>query len=413
MSEKTDLELLHAYTARAAAAEEDRNEEALLSGNRYHHHGGYRHHRYKPAGAKAFSQGLSDDDEDAFDDLAMDDELLLRQRDNRAIDRVDRLATQFAGDEFADHAADDDHLDLVGGEFVEEEDDDDDIALEAAATEIPEVHIDWKTTPFHFRHETQLSKLTTKAGIRINFGTIFGRNKAIRKLMASGAYLGDIKLTNLRHNAHVSLAATVSTDATTNKDFVIPANEYLRSVDTPVHAVLSKRMTSGIDIPVRKDSLVTSTWLSNFPGWSVADLDKKIQPTLTKGVVEITTDHPVAQYLARGGTVDQEDLDNRDSIHADLLDVKQSRAAIEAEEVDNLKMKDAKHLTLNLVRAYGTRTVAGAPKWEDPEEIADDYSVDGRTPSVIASRLNAPVVIEGSWELTHGLPSEYQFEDDY
>ena len=394
MDNKTDLELLKAYTARAA----DLEEQAMLSGHHFHKHH-YRHHKI---GAQAFSQGLSGNDD--YDDLAMDDELLLQQRDNRAIDRVDRLSTQLAG---ARIDLDNDDVD-EGGEFVASDAEED--VLEADE-EIP-VQIDWKTTPFHFRRETQLEDLKAKAGIRINFGDIFGRNKAIRKLMASGAYLGDIKITNLRHNAHVSLAATVTSDST-NHDWVMPANEYLRSVDTPVHAVLSKRMTSGIDIPIRENSVVTSTWLSGFPGWSVADLDKKIQPTLTKGVVEITTDHPVAHFLAHEGDVNHEDLANRDSIHADLLAVKQSRAAIEAEEIGNLKMKDAKHLTLNLVRAYGTRTIAGAPSWSDENEIADDYSKLARTESVIGSRLKAPLVIEGSWELTHGLPSEYQFEEAY
>ena len=409
MDTTTDLELLKAYTARAAELE-SLNDEALLVGHHAygrHHRGRKTHHgfhagKYRHASSQAFSQGLSDGDQDAFDDLAMDDELLLQQRDNRAIDRVDRLATQLAGDEIDDEDQ--------GGEFVASDADEEDV-LELAAEEIPDVHVAWKTTPFHFRIETQLDKLNNKAGIRINFGDLFGRNKAVRKLMNSAAYLGNVKIVNLRHNAHVSLAATVSSDSA-NDDWVIPANEYLPAVDAPVHAVLSKRMTSGIDIPVRKDTTVTSTWLSGFPGWSVADLDKKTRPTLTKGVVEITTDHPVAHLLAHEGEVDAEDLENRDSIHADLLAVKESRAEIKREEDANPKINSAKNLTITLVRAHGNRTVAGAPKWKDPAEIADDYSVDARTPSVIGSRLKAPVVIEGSFELMHGLPSESQFDDD-
>lgn len=361
-------------------------------------HYGYHHRRRRHARMAGARAGFPEEElGDLGEDYLPED---VRARDDLDYIADDRVAAALAAHEDAAAVSEMAHagVPLDHGAVFDD-----------AEEENMEVPVQWKTARFPFRVEVSLAELqrTKKAGIEVDFGRTYAKHKAVQDLLASEAYLGGVRVTQLRHNAPVSLAMRAESKLQSSAGVSLEEpREFLAAVAKPVHAVISKRQPvgAGMDVELRRGTRVAPTWLSRYE-WNVGDLDKKTQPAISAGVQEISTDHPVAHFLADQGVIEEADMANSETVHASQADFEDAKAAIIKQEANNPKIADAKSLRLVFVLAHGKLTSAGAPAWSDTTELMDDYSselLDRK--KAIRTRQGAPIVIEGKWELSYGHP---------
>lgn len=404
----------------------DEDAPILPSGRhmKYHHKhsGGHRSRHYRYAGDAVRPDEFSHDprpnrlahrDDNAYgtDDRGQGRFVTQRFDDHLYADVDDRdvgldLDYRHGGAQPAGDAYYDDDMDAPVEEMYA---DAEDAPLEE---EIYQVPIEWSESAFRFRKEVSLDSLQKKKvpAIVIDFGSTYKHNKAVQDLVASGDYLGAVSVSGLRaHNAHVSFAVRGESRSNPQMGYgsvpIKNVNEYLPNVDRVAHAVIPKRgpqAASGVDISLRDTAPVIPTWLSDHPDFTIHTLGKDIKETLTQGVDEISTQHPIAQWLIAEGSLQGEDLQDHDTVHVAHQDILNARRSIEAEERNNPKIGDARSLRLVINLAHSKREAGGIPQWNDTTEIADDYPPNKRTRDLIKTRQSKPIVIEGVWKIQHG-----------
>lgn len=272
--------------------------------------------------------------------------------------------------------------------------------------EVAEIPMKWSKSYFPFRKEVSLESAAKKNMIEIGLSL----NAAAKAIAAKGAYLGDVHVTDLRHNGPVSFAVRAECKPGPSNAADIPlkaAKEFLPAHDDKVHAVLDKSRNNADErksFEVRTAGAVYDTWLSRFPGWSAKNLKDNISPIKDSANVALSTDHPIAHYLHAMGHLDLETSGDSDSTLVDAGLVEDARAELEGQEASNPSFGDAERLRLVLLRAYGKPTSAGAPAMKDATEVVDGYIKEKRTQADVQSRLKAPIVISGKWAVSHGTP---------
>lgn len=280
--------------------------------------------------------------------------------------------------------------------------------------ESAEIPMRWSTSYFPFRKEVSLDAASKANQIEIPLTF----NKAANAVAESGAYLGNVGVTDLSHNGPVSFAvrAECKPGPTGSSDIQLNLpKENLPAVGDSVHAVLDKPR-SGVDgrksFAVRDVGAVYDTWLSRFPGWSAKNLQNNISPIKDSADVALSVNHPIAHYLHSMGHINLDEIPESDSTLVDAGLVAEARAELETQEANNPSFGDAQRLRLVLVRAYGKPTAAGAPAMRDPTEVVDTYIKEKRTQADVNSRLKAPIVISGKWAVSHGRPLTEEEEEE-
>lgn len=276
-----------------------------------------------------------------------------------------------------------------------------------------------------FRYKTTLAEAASlRNGHQITIPLEFGKNKMARTISESGAFLGDVSIANLRHNAPVSLAMRVECKPAGS---VMPGvslrapNTILKDVADPVHTVVSKRppSNSGFDMRIRDVQPVCETWLSDpkYRGeWSAENIHKGINPIGGSSKVSVIASHPIADLLHHRGLLSEQDVlqgEEMAVVEGHLVD--DALGELKSQEHGNSFFKSAQDLQLVLHRAYGEdEKQIGKPAMTDPSELLDNVvepPSDQRLRSkMINRRLNQPFVIEGEWIVGYGKPIE--LEDD-
>lgn len=311
-------------------------------------------------------------------------------------------------DEYDDEYADDEEAAAMGAMDAGAQ------VPEAEAEESAEVPMKWSKSYFPFRKEVSLESAAKRNMIEIGLSL----NAAAKAIAAKGAYLGDVQVTDLRHNGPVSFAVRAECKPGPSNTADIPlkaAKEFLPAHDDRVHAVLDKSRNNADErksFEVRTAGPVYDTWLSRFPGWSAKNLKDNISPIKDSANVALSTDHPIAHYLHAMGHLDLETSGDSDSTLVDAGLVEDARAELEGQEASNPSFGDAERLRLVLLRAYGKPTSAGAPAMKDATEVVDGYIKEKRTQADVQSRLKAPIVISGKWAVSHGTPLTEEEQDE-
>lgn len=279
----------------------------------------------------------------------------------------------------------------------------------AMAEEAVEVPMKWTKAFFPFRKEVSLEGAAKKGSIEIPLTF----NAAAKAIAHSGAKLGDVQVTDLRHNGPVSFAVRAESkpgpSGTSDIQLKAP-KELLPAVGDAIHTVLDKPRGGGggseerKSFDVRSAGAVFDTWLARFPGWSAKNLQQNISPIKDSANVALSVDHPIAHYLHAMGHLNLDEAGDSDSTLVDAGLVNDARAEIEGQEASNPSFGDAERLRLVLVRAYGKPTPAGAPAMTDATEVVDGYIREKRTQTDVKSRLKSPIVISGKWVVSHGQP---------
>jgi len=275
-----------------------------------------------------------------------------------------------------------------------------------------------------FRKETTLAEAASlRSGHQITVPLQFGKSVMAKTIAESGAYLGDVSIKNLRHNAPVSLAVRCECKPAGS---VMPGvnlrapNSILSDAAHPVHGVLSKRtpVGSGFDFKARDVQAVRDTWLSDpkYRGqWSVDNIHKGISQIGGSSKVSLVATHPVADLLHQRGLLSEQDLlqgDDMAVVEGQLVD--DALGELKSQEHGNSFFKNAQDLQLVFHRAYGRDDKQiGKPAMTDTTELLDNVVAPpskGAQSEMIERRLNQPFVIEGEWEVSFGKP--IALEDD-
>lgn len=264
---------------------------------------------------------------------------------------------------------------------------------------------------------------SSKSGLVIDLDQLYGNNEHAQRFFSSGANLGGLRIEKLAaHNSHVSLTVRAESHANPKMGFnsIALKKPTVRSPDVKehsVHAILSKHATygpnSGMTLVLRhRAPMVAQTTLSSYPGWTVSNLDKNVKPTLSQGIDEISTDHPIAHVLKEQGLLSEEDMASRDSVHVPTEERLAARSALEEEERMNPKVADARSLRLVIGMAYGKDRGGGAPSWGDTTEIADDVNDRDQRVKVIRNRQNSNIAVTGEFVIDYGFPVTVHEDED-
>lgn len=282
--------------------------------------------------------------------------------------------------------------------------------IEYAEDQVP---VKWVTQKYKIRKEFTLKDMTRAGTVISDFGKDFARNKRVQKLIKSGAYLGRVRVTDLvAVGSPASLTVRAESRANPSKGVeaidLLPPNENFPSVESPQHAGLSKHdyaIGKTTSFMVAHASMPRPTWLSGYPDYNVSNLSKKnVGKSQEPGKLEIATDHPVVHYLAARGLLEYDE--DQPYTKISTTDMDEAHEFIANEERKNPKLVAVNSLRLVFGRAYGEYTSAGAPAGTDPTEIADNYAKHQRTNDIYKRRTTSPIVVEGYWEIQHGIPIE-------
>jgi hypothetical protein len=279
----------------------------------------------------------------------------------------------------------------------------------------------YQTIRFPFRMETTLAEAASlKSGHEVAVPLTFGNSQLARTIAQSGAFLGDIAVNGLRHNAPVSMAVRCEC---TPSGSVVPGvnlrapNMALSAATHPVHEVISKRASAPISFKVRDVQPIRNTWLSDpkYQGrWSIDNIHKGIHPIGDSSKVSLQAGHPIADLLYERGSLGEQDVldDNMAVIEGDIVDA--ALGEIKSEEHGNSLFRNAQNLRLVFHRAYGKADKhIGKPAMTDPTELLDNITTSGADShkSMTERRLNQPFVIEGEWEVSFGKPLKLEEEE--
>lgn len=402
-----------------------------VSGKHYKgHHYRPRDHRgrYRTAGA-----GFSDDEERYEGGGG-------GGRGRRRYDRERELTAAAVADL---RAYDDDHDD--GGMY--EDDDDGNVMYDEEPLEEEEqpvfagedydpdeeIPIKWKKVTLHFRAAPVKLSALRSAGVVVALANEYESNKAAQDILSSGAYLGTVRVEDLRiANSPVSWAVRAESHAGGRKEEMVDPvsgrSKYVKSswnaiplrtptdlaprVDGPVHGVMVKEALPNktYSMTVRSRTPVYPTELSHYGGgkWNVSNLTDGRKEALAKGVDELDVNHPIAQMLIARGVVALPSDNPEDviSVHAPHVEVVKAEKELLKQESENPKINDVNSLQLVFLRAHGkARNNGGAPDWKDRTELSDDCS-DTKSAGVLYSkRVNSPITITGKWVIEYGHPA--------
>jgi len=270
--------------------------------------------------------------------------------------------------------------------------------------------VDWEETSFPFSLNFSLKQAAENPKVaQWNLIDVVKNNKAIRKLMGSGNYLGDVVVHDIRHNAPVSLGIRASMQATTdrpsdNSEIFYAANVYPTKISmSPVHVQINKSLPnmpqSASRMALRtRPAAVAPTFMDRYVSeWSLSQVREDAEPQSGKGVSLVSSKSPLVGLLLAKNILHPSVVNERTSVPMDENMVKDGLDMIEADHNTVLRLGDLSAMRLSAVRVSGDH-------WEHSDEITNDLRVGSASEraTIAKTRIAAPFVIEGTVTVSHG-----------
>ena len=270
--------------------------------------------------------------------------------------------------------------------------------------------VDWEETTFPFSLHFSLAEAAKNPKVaQWNLIDIVKNNKAIRKLMGSGNYLGDVVVHDIHHNAPVSLGIRASMQATTNRpsdnsEIFYAANVYPTKVSmSPVHVQINKSLPnipqSGARMALRsRPAAVAPTFMDRYATqWSLSQVRDDAELQSGKGVALVSSKSPLVGLLLAKNILHPNVVNERTSVPMDENMVKDGLDMIEADHNTVLRLSDLSAMRLSAVRVSGDH-------WEHSDEITNDLRLNSKSElaTIGERRKETPFMIQGSVTVTHG-----------